>query len=129
MQTIPELASAQSWQSATLSRRKDICHAILERLPGGFELVKPFVCAEPAEGAAREIPCFYDARHETSLALVFGGEVTYGATAQRSAELRREIAEPNWPLIAWGWGRAYPRISDGPLSHIRVGAGRACGAV
>jgi len=58
MQTIPELANPQSWQSATYARREDIRHAILERLPGNFEPVKPFVYAETAEGVAWELPCF-----------------------------------------------------------------------
>ncbi|MDH0847753.1 MULTISPECIES: hypothetical protein [Delftia] len=98
--TIPELASPQSWQSTLPSRRAEIAQAILEGLPRGFEFAKPFVSTEPAEGAAREVPCFYDAQHESTLKLVLGGDFTYGATAPRLATLRGLIPAEDWSLIA-----------------------------
>lgn len=100
MQTIPELANPQTWQSAMHARREDIRHAILERLPGNFEPVKPFVYVETAEGVAWELPCFHDAQHETTLTLVLGGDFTYGARAQRMDKLRGSIPAEDWSLIA-----------------------------
>jgi formylglycine-generating enzyme required for sulfatase activity len=102
MHTIPELASPQSWQSTLPSRRAEIAQAILEGLPRGFEFAKPFLSTELAEvgGAAREVPCFYDAQHETTLTLVLGSDFTYGATAQRLATLRGLIPAEDWSLIA-----------------------------
>lgn len=100
MHTIPELASPQSCQSNLPSRRAEIAQAILEGLPRGFEFAKPFVSTEPAEGAAREVPCFYDAQHESTLKLVLGGDFTYGATAPRLATLRGLIPAEDWSLIA-----------------------------
>jgi len=100
MHTIPELASPQSWQSTLPSRRAEIAQAILEGLPRGFEFAKPFVSTEPAEGAAWEVPCFYDAQHETTLTLVLGGDFTYGARAQRLDKLRDSIPAEDWSLIA-----------------------------
>ena len=128
MHTIPELASPQSWQSTLPSRREEICQAILEGLPRGFEFAKPFVSTEPAEGATWEVPCFYDAQHETTLTLVLGGDFTYEATAQRLNKLRDSIPAEDWSLIApvvHAAQEADPvhvaRISDGPLSYVRVG--------
>lgn len=102
MHTIPELASLQSWQSTLPSRRAEICQAILEGLPRGFEFAKPFLSTELAEvgGTAWEVPCFYDAQHETTLTLVLGGDFTYGATAQRLTTLRDSIPAEDWSLIA-----------------------------
>lgn len=127
MHTIPELASPQSWKSTLPSRSAEIAQAILEGLPRGFEFAKPFVSTEPAEGAAWEVPCFYDTQHETTLTLVLGGDFTYRAKAQRLDKLRDSIPAEDWSLIAsdpcceGGGSRACARVSDGPLSHVRVG--------
>lgn len=105
-----ELSSLQSWQSALPSRRSEICHAILDGLPGGFQLARPFVSAASTGGSALELPCFHDAQHETTLTLVLGGDFTYGAAEQRLAKLHGSIPAEDWSLIA-------------PVVHAAHGAG------
>lgn len=124
MTNIPEINSLENWQAASRERREDICHAILNKLPGRFKLTKPFLVENPQNGKEIEIPCFYDELYETPLHLIVGGDFIYGASSQHMESIRNICNPSDWsmisPLIHKSEGDKKTRIKPFLMSRFPV---------